>query len=1168
MQLIDFWKDNPSIQQFITKLKPQTWQMVTGLLASSKALFLANLVDQTQQPILVVEPDPYQAQRLFEDLGQFLSKEQVHSFPVADSLATQQAISSPESLDQRLQTLDFLLSQKPGVVVSAGVGVTYPLPSPQQFQESSLTLAVDQEWDQETLSRRLVAAGYRRENLVTHPGEFALRGDILDLYAPLAATAWRCEFFGDTIESLHELDPATQRNQAAVSEVHLIPATDRFASEKQYQAVGIKIQKDLDQQLVHLKQTEDQKKLRQSFVDDLTELAAGRPGPHLESYINYLYSSKQTLSSYLPSTGAIVYDDWDRIAAQAQTTMTENLTWWQEQLNQGRVLKTTLPTDRFSKHWQQVDVAQIELTVFARQRRHLDQLLSLTTRSVQQFYSNLPALKMELERWQHQEVTVVLFLSDATRLQKFTQTLADFAISAPTRTLNDLEPGKVQLVEGNLQSGIEFPNAKLVLLTERELFNRPPHARPPRTQLTNAQRLKSYTDLKPGDYVVHLNHGIGRFEGLQTLTVDGKHNDYLTLTYRDDGQILVPVNQLNLVQKYVASEGKKPRLNKLGGQEWHKTKQKVQQNIEDIADDLIALSAQRAAELGFAFPPDDDLQTKFEDQFPYIETPDQLRSVAEIKQDMQQPHPMDRLLVGDVGFGKTEVALRAAFKAIMGGKQVAFLVPTTILAQQHYQTIQARFQGFPVKFAVLSRFQTRAQQTQIKVDLAAGRLDLVVGTHRLLSKDIKFLDLGLLIVDEEQRFGVKHKERLKQLKSQIDVLTMTATPIPRTLNMSLNGVRQLSVIETPPPNRYPIQTLVLEQNYDIIQSAIHRELARHGQVFYLHNRVEDMAKVAQLLQGLVPEARVGIVNGQMTQIQLEQVMSDFLEGLYDVLVTTTIIETGVDLPNANTLIVENADHYGLSQLYQLRGRVGRSSRLAYAYFMYRPDKNLTEVSEKRLAALKDFTELGSGFKIAMRDLSIRGAGDLLGKQQHGFINSVGYDLYTQMLQEAVTKRQGKQAKSLTTDAELKLAVEAYLPDDYISDSRQKIEIYKRLRLVGDLEHLEQLRQEVRERFGTYPEVVANLFQMTQLKLVADQALVEQINQHPQGVLVRFAPQAQKYLSGEKIFQLLAQVTLKARVANEHQQFQVTFQLPAAEDQLLPELFKFVTACAQAAQGSK
>lgn len=686
-----------------------------------------------------------------------------------------------------------------------------------------------------------------------------------------------------------------------------------------------------------------------------------------------------------------------------------------------------------------------------------------------------------------------------------------------------------------------------------------------RQTMQNAERLKSYTDLKPGDYVVHVNHGIGRFEGMQTLEVDGVHQDYMTIAYQSDAKLFIPVTQLNLIQKYVSSEDKKPHINKLGGSDWAKTKKKVAAKIEDIADDLIELYAKRDSEKGYAFPHDDTYQEEFDNEFPYSETPDQLRSIEEIKHDMEQPKPMDRLLVGDVGYGKTEVALRAAFKAIEAGKQVAFLVPTTILAQQHYDTMTNRFEGFPVNVAILSRFQTTKEVHQIVHGLEDGSVDIVVGTHRLLSKDVKFKDLGLLLVDEEQRFGVKHKEKLKQMKSQVDVLTLTATPIPRTLHMSMLGVRDLSVIETPPANRFPIQTYVMEQNAGAIQDGIRREMQRGGQVFYLHNRVGDIEETVSQLKALVPDAEVAYIHGQMTEAQLEGILYDFIRGEYDVLVTTTIIETGMDIPNANTLFVEDADHMGLSQLYQLRGRIGRSNRVAYAYFMYQANKVLTEVSEKRLEAIKDFTELGSGFKIAMRDLSIRGAGNLLGKQQSGFIDSVGYDLYTQMLTDAVSKKQGKTAKP-KTDTTVELGLEAYLPDTYIADQQQKIEMYKRIRQIEGPEDITEVQNDLIDRFGEYPEEVTNLLAISQVKIQADEALIEKIHRMKDQIEMTFSEKGTAHFSGEDVFKALSNTKLKATVGLSNSKLVVKLVIQPKMDaqHWMAELNQFVKALSEMA----
>ena len=633
---------------------------------------------------------------------------------------------------------------------------------------------------------------------------------------------------------------------------------------------------------------------------------------------------------------------------------------------------------------------------------------------------------------------------------------------------------------------------------------------------------------------------------METIEVSGRHQDYMTLLYKDDAKLFIPVSQIDRIQKYVSSEAKQPQIASLTSDKWRKTKSRVARKIEDIADELVELYAKRESEQGYAFSKDDSYQKEFEDAFPYTETPDQLRSSQEIKRDMEMTKPMDRLLIGDVGFGKTEVALRAAFKAIQDGKQVAFLAPTTVLVQQHYETILNRFDGFPVSVGILSRFSSPTEVKQTLQDLRLGLIDIIVGTHRLLSKDVKFADLGLLIIDEEQRFGVKHKERLKELKASVDVLTLTATPIPRTLNLSMLGVRDLSVIETAPLNRYPIQTYVLEQNFGVIIDGIKRELARGGQVFYLHNRVEDIESVANEIRALVADARVAYIHGQMTESQLERVLMDFIAGEYDVLVTTTIIETGVDIPNANTLFVENADKMGLAQLYQLRGRVGRSNRIAYAYFMYQPDKVLTETGEKRLEAIKDFTELGSGFKIAMRDLAIRGAGNILGKQQHGFIDSVGYDLYTQMLNTAIAKKQGKKVQA-KTDAEINLEIEAYLPTEYIEDARQKIEIYKR---IGQFENLEQYREvqtDLIDRFGDYPQEVANLLEIGLLKMYADLALIEKIKQIGNKVTVLLAEKFVKQVPVQALLKVLAQTKLVTKLVPKKEQVQIEWVLQPTVD---------------------
>ena len=724
---------------------------------------------------------------------------------------------------------------------------------------------------------------------------------------------------------------------------------------------------------------------------------------------------------------------------------------------------------------------------------------------MQEFFSQFSLLKDEIDRFRKQDYTVILQVTSKQGLHQLQEHLRDYGIQLDYLAPDQLHPGQSQLVIGGLARGFHFVDEKIVLITETEIFQKKVKRKIRRQTISNAERLKNYNELEKGDYVVHQVHGIGQYLGLETIEISGVHRDYVSIQYQNGDRISIPVDQIQMLSKYVASDGKPPKINKLNDGRFQKAKQKVRQEVEDIAEDLIQLYAERSQLQGFAFTPDDENQEAFDQAFPYVETDDQIRSIQEIKKDMESSSPMDRLLVGDVGFGKTEVAMRAAFKAVKDHKQVAVLVPTTVLAQQHYANFKERFEALPVEVDVLSRFRSRAEQKETLEKLKKGQVDILIGTHRLLSKDVEFADLGLIVIDEEQRFGVKHKETLKELKKKVDVLTLTATPIPRTLHMSMLGIRDLSVIETPPTNRYPVQTYVLETNPTIIRDAIRREMDRGGQVYYLYNKVDTIEQKVSELQELVPEASIGFVHGQMSEVRLENTLMDFIEGEYDILVTTTIIETGVDIPNANTLFIENADHMGLSTLYQLRGRVGRSNRIAYAYLMYRPDKTLTEVSEKRLEAIKGFTELGSGFKIAMRDLSIRGAGNILGASQSGFIDSVGFEMYSQLLEAAIEKKQGKEKKRQKGNAELNLQIDAYIPSDYIFDERQKIEIYKRIREIQIQEDYELLQDELIDRFGEYPDVVAYLLEIGFIKSYLDQVFVKVVDRKDNQLTVKFEP---------------------------------------------------------------
>ncbi|WP_338231936.1 transcription-repair coupling factor [Companilactobacillus muriivasis] len=1138
MDLINFITNKLNLGEFINQVKPGTKNLLTGLTGSTISLFALETLKQKGKKILIVENTNFHANRVYDDLN-LLDSDAVHIFPVEESISTELATSSPDELSQRLDSLSFLASDESGILVTSIAGMEYELSAKELFKAAQLDIKVNEEYDLEDLNQEFVQMGYVKDKLVAKPGDFAIRGDIVDIYPLNVDNPVRIDFFGNQVEKIKFFDTETQRSMEELDEIKVLPAKDRIVNDEQVAAGLKKLQKSYQRQLGATKDKDIKNNLEVNFGQTIEELSEGMRPENIGRIADYIFEHPSSLLDYLNDDDIILFDEYNRLIEQSNDSAAENQSWLASQLEFGKALPEQKIRQSFIELVKDDTHAQIYVSAFQQGMGHirLNQLHNVSIRSMQQFFSQMPLLKSEVERWQKQDYTVILVINNEKRIGAINNTLVDFGIKATLTGKDKVIEDQTQILNASLSAGFEMPDEKVAIITEKELFNKQPKKRRHQT-LANAERLKSYNELKPGDFVVHVNHGIGKFIGMQTMEVDGKHQDYITIEYRDDGRLFIPVTQLDMVQKYVSAEGKSPKINKLGGNEWQKTKRKVQSNIEDIADDLIDLYAKREAEKGFAFPKDDQMQHDFDNAFPYPETPDQLRSVDEIKRDMEKPHPMDRLLVGDVGFGKTEVALRAAFKAVEAGKQVVFLAPTTLLVQQHYETMKDRFEGFPVNIGVLSRFQTRKQSKETIEQLEDGSIDIVVGTHRLLSKDVKFSDIGLLIIDEEQRFGVKHKEKIKQLKANVDVLTLTATPIPRTLNMSMLGVRDLSLIETAPSNRYPVQTYVMEQNYEVIAGAIKREMARGGQVFYLHNRVEDMDQVAGQLQALIPEARIATAHGRMTETQMEGVIADYLAGEYDVLVTTTIIETGVDMPNTNTLIVENSDRYGLSQLYQIRGRVGRSNRVAYAYLMYKPNKVLTEVGEQRLEAIKNFTELGSGFKIAMRDLSIRGAGNLLGKQQHGFIDSVGFDLYTQMLNDAVAKKRGH-TKAEKTNAEVNLALEAYLPADYITDQRQKVELYKRIRQIDSLENYQEVKSELLDRFGDYPQEVGNLLDISLLKNSFDESLVKSVIMRNGMIAIKFSKKASDYLTGDLVFKFLANTTMKAKVNDKNGEFTIT-----------------------------
>ena len=1163
MRLTEIIAKDHDLTDFINRTTTVKNSLITGANAGAFDMLLCQIVMTLARPIILLEENENKAQKIYSELVQLLPEESVQIFPVDATIATQTAVTSPDELSSRIQALNFLLSAEKGVVVATPQALQYKLSAPTDYQAARREFKSGKEFDLSELTSWIVQAGFRRENLVAKPGEFALRGDILDIYPLDRESPVRIEFFGDEIDTIKEFDLASQRSQKQIDHLFVSAAQDRVFTKSDFERAAKMIRKAVADAPA------PEKNVSEHFADALAELDNGFLPQNYAFLVDFLIDKPRSLLDYLSNTGLVMLDDWPLINQAVKTVDQQNQGFIDDELKTGAMIPGQSLRSDFHKVWGKDEHNHIYFSLFQRSigRIKLGQLFDWQTREPEQFFSQMPLIKSEIESFQKKGQTVILQADNNKRAKQISQTMAEFGMDVPIVNPADLSEKQTQITVGFFASGFTLPNNNLVYLTEHELFNKVTHHNRRIRTLENAQRLRSYTELKPGDYVVHVNHGIGRFEGIKTLENNGVKRDYITITYQHGDQLFVPADQLKLVQKYVASEGKRPHVNKLGGSEWAKTKSRVQSKVEDIADELIDLYAKRESEKGFAFSKDDDLQRQFEDAFPYVETPDQLRSIKEIKHDMEQDKPMDRLLVGDVGFGKTEVALRAAFKAIEDNKQVAFLVPTTILAQQHYETIQDRFKNFPVNYAVLSRFQTPAEAKKITAGLKTGKIDLVVGTHRLLSKDVQFKDLGLLIVDEEQRFGVKHKERLKELKANIDVLTLTATPIPRTLHMSMVGVRDLSVMETPPSNRYPIQTYVMEQIPSVVKDACLREMERGGQVFYLHNRVGDIDDVVTELENLIPTARIVSVHGRMSKNLMEDILYRFLNREFDILVTTTIIETGIDMPNVNTMIVENADHYGLSQLYQLRGRIGRSARLAYAYFLYQPNKVLTEIGEKRLDAIRDFTELGSGFKIAMRDLAIRGAGNMLGSQQHGFIDSVGYDLYSQMLADAIKNRKTKK-KVKKSNTEIDLGLEAYIPDNYIGDQEEKIEFYKKIKSSSSAD-IVQIQDELIDRFGNYPKPVENLLAISALKSEADLAQVRNITKiSANQIKIEFARAASDELKGPNIFKALEHVSFKAKInLTPSKRMVVLLELPTNINnrQLFNNLITFMTAASDIIQ---
>lgn len=1109
-------------------------QLVSGLAGSARSVLISALHDQLQRLVVVLTHNMFAAQKLIEDLQECLPAGQLLTYPANESIAMEAAVSSPELVSQRIDTLSRLANGFRGVLVVPFAGVRRMIPPKETYRNAQAALSVGESLPIDSFLARLAELGYERVDRVENPGEMSARGGIVDVFPPKdafapggggaaeegGALAVRVEWFDDEIDSIRLFDPADQRSKDKLERVALPPSRELFADSRRFAMASQAASELLEKQLERTADRSVKEKLREEIGGDLTRLREGAYFTGIYKYVSLLYPERETLLDYLPKDALLFVDEPNRLLETARQLERDEAEWSTHLLQEGK----TIPAFALSKSHDSLffhkPFQTVYLSLFLRQipNTQPQNIVNVICRAMQQFHGQMNVLKTEIERWSKAKTKVMMLAGTRERLDRMRRVLSDYGIP------------EQMMLEGNLQNGFELPSIHLAVITEGEMFAaKQRKARKVERKVNNAERIKSYSELKIGDYVVHVNHGIGKYVGIGTIVIDGVHKDYLHILYAGGDKLSVPIEQIDMVQKYIgADEGKEPKIYKLGGSDWTKAKTKARSAVKDIAEELVKLYAARQSAPGHPYGADTPYQQEFEAMFPYEETTDQLRAIQEIKSDMERPQPMDRLLCGDVGYGKTEVAIRAAFKAAMEGKQVAVLVPTTILAQQHYETFRERFGGFPFNIGVLSRFRSKKEQSATIKGVADGTVDVLIGTHRLLSKDVKFKDLGLLIIDEEQRFGVTHKEKLKKLRVNVDVLTLTATPIPRTLHMSMLGVRDLSVIETPPENRFPVQTYVIEYSGALVRDAIERELARGGQIYYLYNRVQGIQQMADTIRALAPDARVAAAHGQMGEQELEKTILDFLDGEFDVLVSTSIIETGVDIPNVNTLIVHDADKMGLSQLYQLRGRVGRSSRIAYAYFTYQRDKVLNEVAEKRLQAIKEFTELGSGFKIAMRDLAIRGAGNLLGGEQHGFIASVGFDLYSQMLTEEIEQRKTELAGEAAGEpvrpekpvsTQIDLTLDAYLPGEYIYDSAQKIEIYKKVAGLRTLEEEEELQVELVDRFGDLPEPVRMLLSVARLKMYGADYGIQTISSKGDDFVLTFAPAQNERIDGQKLFTL-------------------------------------------------
>ncbi len=1085
---------------------------LTGCMESQKLHMIFGLSSGFKYKLIVTYSEQ-KAREIYEEY-KFYDRN-VMLYPAKDLIFFQADIHGNKLTTERVKVLRRLCEERPFTLVTTFAALMTPqvvwnMDTDTVFMDKRTSIQENE------LARRLIAMGYKKSYQVETPGQFSVRGGIIDIFDLTEENPYRIELWGDEVESIRSFDILSQRSVEQLSSIRIYPASEFILTEDAKTEGFSRIEEEAHRQEKIFRdgfQTEEAHRIATQIRELKEQVLEFQNLSGIEGYIRYFYPKDRlkNLIMLLPDNYCVFMDEPGRIFDSARAVELEFCESMSHRAEKGYVLPGQMQVLFGCEEAASTLAGGPLVTLAAMDLKNpmvkVETYFDILTKSIAPYNNSFEALVKDLKHYKRNGYRVLLLSGSRTRAQRLAEDLRDQELSAvysqdPER---EVLPGEILTCYGHVSRGFEYPLIKFVVISESDIFGAVRKKKKLKSKY-EGQKIKDFAQLKVGDYVVHENHGLGIYRGIEKVEVEKVVKDYLKIEYRDGGNLYILATGLDVIQKYASADAKKPKLNKLGSQEWTKTKTKVRTAVDTVAKDLVELYAIRQQTEGFQYGPDTVWQREFEEMFPFEETEDQISAILDTKTDMESKKIMDRLICGDVGYGKTEIAIRAAFKAVQEGKQVVYLVPTTILAQQHYNTFAQRMKDFPVRIDLLSRFRSSAQQKKTLEDLKKGMVDIVIGTHRILSADVAFKDLGLLIIDEEQRFGVTHKEKIKKLKENVDVLTLTATPIPRTLHMSLIGIRDMSVLEEAPNDRLPIQTYVMEYNEEMVREAIVRELSRGGQVYYVYNRVNNIADITASIQKLVPEAVVSYAHGQMKEQELERIMYDFINGEVDVLVSTTIIETGLDISNVNTIIIHDSDNMGLSQLYQLRGRVGRSNRTAYAFLMYRRDKMLKEVAEKRLAAIKEFTELGSGFKIAMRDLEIRGAGNLLGKLQHGHMEAVGYDLYCKMLNEAV-----KNLKGISTIEDfatiVDMDVDAFIPAEYIVNEVQKLDIYKRIAGIENSKERDDMKDELLDRFGAIPKSVDNLLRIALIRVSAHSLYMTEIKGKNERIIFTFKPDA-------------------------------------------------------------